>query len=215
MKKEELRDLFKKKQKDDDLPRIMSKLRSLCANEKSIDVMKIIDISLNMGESSSNPKQVVDLYELKIKQLYHLQENLPIVEKLLKNMIQVAENANYVEGLALSLQIKGYIEFIKGNREKSNTHINRAIELLKGVKQVDSYAHIICNYSFAVNKWLSCRDFTVADILEECVEYFYSNGFYHYLAMALGVLSIIYQQTQNKEKSMKLLKRILSDTNLL
>jgi len=215
VKKEELRDLFKKKQKDDDLPRIMSKLRSLCANEKSIDVMKIIDISLNMGESSSNPKQVVDLYELKIKQLYHLQENLPIVEKLLKNMIQVAENANYVEGLALSLQIKGYIEFIKGNREKSNTHINRAIELLKGVKQVDSYAHIICNYSFAVNKWLSCRDFTVADILEECVEYFYSNGFYHGLAMALGVLSIIYQQTQNKEKSMKLLKRILSDTNLL
>lgn len=171
----------------------MSELRSLCANEKSIDVLEIIDIALDISKSSSDLKQVVDLYELKIKQLYHLQENLPIVEKLLKKMIQVAESTNYVEGLALSLQIKGYVEFIKGNREKSNTHINCAIELLKGLKQVDSYVYTICNYSFAVNKWLSCRDFNVADILEECVEYFYSNGFYHGLAMGLGVLSIIYQ----------------------
>ncbi|MHA1345059.1 MAG: hypothetical protein ACTSVO_00560 [Candidatus Heimdallarchaeaceae archaeon] len=215
MKKEELKDLLIKKLKVIDLSKIMSELRSLCANEKSPDVLEVLDMALDISKSSSNLKQIVDLYELKIKQLYHLQENLPIVEELLEKMIQVAESINYIEGLALSLQIKGYNEFLKGNREKSSTHINRAIELLKGIKQVDSYAYIICNYSFAVNKWLSTRDFNVASILEECVEYFYSNSYYHGLAVALGVLSIIYQQTQNKEKSMKLLKRIISDINFL
>jgi len=152
VKKEELRDLFRKKLKNDDLSQIMSELRSLCANEKSTDVQEILDMALDVSKTSSDPKQIVNLYELKIKQLYHFQENIPIVEELLKEMIQVAESIKYIEGLALSLQIKGYIEFLKGNKKKSDIYISRAIEFLKESKQVDLYAYTICNYSFAVNR---------------------------------------------------------------
>lgn len=118
--KEELRKLFGEKLKETNLPLIINELRILCANEKSKDVLELVDGVLEYSKSSSDLKLVVDLYELKIKQLYHFKENLPLVEELLEEMSQIATKINYIEGLALSFQIKGYIELLKGNRERSN-----------------------------------------------------------------------------------------------
>lgn len=213
--KEELRKLFGEKLKETNLPLIINELRILCANEKSKDVLELVDGVLEYSKSSSDLKLVVDLYELKIKQLYHFKENLPLVEELLEEMSQIATKINYIEGLALSFQIKGYIELLKGNRERSNYEFSQAVELLRNSIQADSYAYNMCNYSYAVSKWLSCRDFSVVSILENSAEYFHLNYYYHGFAMALGILIIIYMQTQNKKRMMKLIRKILSGRELL
>jgi hypothetical protein len=66
-----------------------------------------------------------------------------------------------------------------------------------------------------MENWLENRDFKSANLLEDCIDFFYLEGYYHGLIMSLGHLIIIYQQTQNKEKSMKLVRKILSNVNLL
>lgn len=215
LKKEELRKLLKRYPNDINLSEMLDELRVLCANEKSNDVLKILDDVLEISKSSSNLKFKVNLYELRIKQLCRFKENLQSVEEFLEEMTQTARSINYVEGLALSFQIRGYIQLLKGDRESSDIEINRAVELLNNSEQTDSYTYIMCNYSYAISRWLSSRDFNIANTLEECFEYFYLNNYYHGLAMSLGVLIIIYQQTQNKERSMQLIRRILNRRDVL
>lgn len=178
-------------------------LRALCANEKSEDVLEILDCVLKSCKSSSNTTLIVDLYELKIKQLYHFQENLPVVERLVEEMTQFAQGVNYLEGLALSFQIKGYLELLKGNRKASEIRINQAMEILWKLHDVDQYTFTICSYSYAVNTWLSQRNYNVTAILENCSNYFFENQFYRSFALCLLTLTIIYQQTQNRKKSIE------------
>ena len=62
---------------------------------------------------------------------------------------------------------------------------------------------------------MKSRNLESANILENCVNFFYSERYYHGLIGSLGILTIIYQQTQNKKESMKLVRRILSTWDLL
>ncbi len=70
-------------------------------------------------------------------------------------------------------------------------------------------------YIYAVEKWLEHRELESAKILENCFNYFSTNGFYHGSAMSLGILAIIFQQTQSKKDSMKLLERNIYNTDVL
>ena len=70
-------------------------------------------------------------------------------------------------------------------------------------------------YSYAVEQWLDSRDFKSSIILEECANYFYLNGYFHSFARTLCILIVIYQQTQNNEKSMEIIRKILSNYDFL
>ena len=111
LKKEELRKLLKRYPNDINLSEMLDELRVLCANEKSNDVLKILDDVLEISKSSSNLKFKVNLYELRIKQLCRFKENLQSVEEFLEEMTQTARSINYVEGLALSFQIREFGSF--------------------------------------------------------------------------------------------------------
>ncbi len=63
-------DLLRKEIINDDLADIIKELRVLCANEKSSDVLEIVNMALKHKQFSSKMKYQVDLYELKIKQLF-------------------------------------------------------------------------------------------------------------------------------------------------
>ena len=198
----------------DELQKIINSLRVICANEKTSELLVILNLAIEKSKKIGDKIGLVKLYELKIKQLYLYQENLMVVEELLSEMYEISRALNYKNGLALVFQIKGYIEFIKGNRKNSLEEVKKSRNLINESDENDIYVQNICNYSYAVSKWLVDRDTSSAEILRNCVEYFYSRGYHHSLAMSLGTLAIIYQQTQNKEESMKLVRKILCNNTI-
>jgi len=193
MQVERIANLFKNELSEEVVSSNLMNLRVLCANEKTEEILEILDNVLKLCRTSSNVKLIVDIYELKIKQLYHSLYNLPIVERLVQKMKQCALEINYTEGIALSFQIEGYLELIKGNRKESGYKIEQAMEILKRSKSSDHYVDNICSYSYAFNRWLIQRDFR----------------FHRSFAQCLSVLTIIYQQTQSKKESAEIAKKIV------
>ncbi|NPD89159.1 MAG: hypothetical protein HGN29_10570 [Asgard group archaeon] len=215
MEKEKILQLIEDSQSGENLQKIIDVLRVICANRKTSELLSVLNSAMEKSKIINDKVGLIKLYELKIKQLYLFQENLITVNKLVSEMYEISEEINYKNGLALVFQIKGYIEFVNGNRKNSLEEVRKARILISESDEKDIYVQSICDYSFAVSKWLVERDINSAEILQRCVGYFYSKGFYHSLVMSLGTLVIIYQQTQNKEESMKLVRRILSSDNLL
>ncbi len=193
----------------------IKKIRPICANEKSSRVNFLIDDSIRKSEGFSDTRILVDLYDLKIRQLYSSMVNLPEILEIHSTMRLLCEKLEYDQGLALVFQLAWHIEKLRGNIDISSKNISQAIEIVKNSSSIDDYTKYFCLYSYAIEKWLKNRSLSSSDILEECVFYFYSNNYYHGLAMSLGVLLIIYQQTQNKEESMKLVQKILNRRDLL
>jgi tetratricopeptide (TPR) repeat protein len=198
-----------------EIKEIIGELRKISANEKSHEVLEIINCFLKKAENLDDTESIIFLLDLKVRQYYSSKENIVIVGSLIKKIKELSLLVSLDEGICLAYQLEWHVEKLKGKKDKNSKMIESAIEILNQKKINDEYTYYGCKYSYALELWFENRDYKCASFLEECVNYFYSNGFYHGLAMSLGVLSIIYQQTQNKEKSMKLLKRILGDTNLL
>jgi tetratricopeptide (TPR) repeat protein len=198
-----------------EIKEIIGELRKISANEKSREVLEIVNCFLKKAEDLDDTESIIFLLDLKVRQYYSSKKNIQIVDSLIEKIKEFSILVTSDEGICLAYQLKWHVEKLKGSKDKSSKIIESAIEILNQKKINDEYTYYGCKYSYALELWFENRDYKSASLLEECISYFYSNGYYHGLAMALGVLSIIYQQTQNKEKSMKLLKRILSDTNLL
>jgi len=198
-----------------EIKEIIGELRKISANEKSWEVLEIVNCFLKKAEDLDDTESIIFLLDLKVRQYYSSKKNIEIVDSLIEKIKELSLLVSLDEGICLAYQLKWHVEKLKGNKEKSSKIIESAIKILNQKKINDEYTYYGCKYSYALELWFENRDYRSASFLEECINYFYSDGYYHGLAMALGVLSIIYQQTQNKEKSMKLLKRIISDTNLL
>jgi hypothetical protein len=130
-------------------------------------------------------------------------------------MKHLAVRSNYKEGLAFTFSFSWYIEKIQGNVKKSEKEIRKALELLNEIQNPDQFIYHFIYYSYAVEEWLRYRRNHVVEILERCAGYFFKNKLYQSLTRALGILIIIYQQTQNRDKSMKLVRRILTSYDIL
>ncbi|MCE7743469.1 MAG: hypothetical protein GOP50_13545 [Candidatus Heimdallarchaeota archaeon] len=206
--------LIKQVKSEENLKAITDKLRIIASNKKNADISKLIDRALAKSRNLNNNIAIINLLELKIKQNFHLDANIEELSINLDEMIELATKIDYVEGLALAYTTKWGIEKSQGNMKISTESLAKAID---NVSKLDSkdYAYYICTYSFAIHEWLVNRDAGVEDRLEECCNYFYYRGFYHGLVMGLGILAIIYLQTQNKEKSMKLTRKILGRSDFL
>ena len=199
----------------EDFFNFINKIRPLCSNKKSSFIEQILDKAINRCKAVDAQNSLISLYDLKIRQLYHNKNKLPEALEVHAKMCTLATKLDDDTGLALAYQLKWHIEKLRGNKKISSRSIRKAIEIIESSTSIDDYTRFFCYYSSAVENWLEYRDFSSSTILEECIDFFYSTGYYHGLAMSLGVLIIIYQQTQNREESMKLIRRILSRRNLL
>ena len=199
----------------EDLKKVIGELRKISSNKKSLEVLDLINCALKKAEYLNDVESIIFLLDLKVRQFYHSKENLKIVDYLIGKIENLSQVISLNEGLCLAFQLKWHVEKLKGERERSLEAIQSAIRILKQKEINDEYTYYGCIYSYALESWFEQRNSESAQMLEECVNYFYINGFFHGLVMSLGILIIIYQQTQNKEKSMKLIKGILSNRNLL
>lgn len=194
----------------------IDRLRPISSNNRNSKIiLDVIEKSIEKCKLIDDKKSLVKLYELKISQIEHLHENMQEISELVNTMKILSKEINYIEGLALSNNIEWYMEKYKGNREKSKRALNLSIENISLESNVDKYTYFVCFYSYSIEQWLENRDFKSSITLEECANFFYLNGYFHSYAKTLSILILIYQQTQNKEKSMELTKKILSNYNLL
>ena len=196
------------------LNRIITKLRIIAANDKNSEVSDLIDSLLEKCRNLNHEKAIVDLLELQFKQKFYLRNNpeelLPIVEE----MVKLSSRNQYTEGLALAYISKWGLERLKGDKVASVNALSKAKEAVNNLNS-KSYAYHISKYSIAIHEWLTSHDVGVDHTLEECNTYFLSHGYYRGFAMGLGVLMIVYQQSQNKIKSLEFIENIIRDTSIL
>ncbi|NPD89386.1 MAG: hypothetical protein HGN29_11745 [Asgard group archaeon] len=197
----------------DEFRHFISQLRVICSNEKSINIENLIDQAIAKNKIYGNNKTLIDLFDLKIRQIYHFKDRIHEALEILSKMRSLSKISDYSTGLALSEQLSWHVEKLLGNKARSFESIKNAMKITES-SDVDEYAKNFCRYSYAVENWLRYRDYECANMLEESADFFYSEGFFHGLVGTLGILTIIYQQTQNKQQSMKLTKKILRKDNL-
>ncbi len=183
-------------------------------NRSSKKASVLIRKAIEKNEIVNDNKSRVILYDLQIRQLYHQTNHLLEINNLLSSMRSLTEELNYQEGLALFYQLTWHIEKFKDNKKISAEAINESLKILNNLSEQDGYVYNFCRYSYAVERWLEKRDSTSADILEKCAEYFFQNGFYRSLVQTLGLLLIIYQQTQNREKVLEISQVLLGNKSV-
>ena len=96
--------LVKEAKTRDELSTLITVLRPIAANTKSKLVKKWINQSLKKSEILGEKKLMIFLYDLKIRQLYHLKENLEIVNVLLAKMLSLSEELNDYECVILEYE---------------------------------------------------------------------------------------------------------------
>ncbi|NPD89163.1 MAG: hypothetical protein HGN29_10590 [Asgard group archaeon] len=214
MNEKEILEKVKKLSDIIELKKIIESLRVLCANKKNKQVLQIVEEAINASNLFDDKESLVNLYELKIKQMINKITNFSKVELILNKMKEISETVKYRNGLALVYQIQSHIEFVNGNLRKSNETIKKAIDLLSVEDERDSYTYNICTYSFAVGKWLSEHNSDISTIIEENLDYFYKKGLYRSFAQAIAILNIIYMRMQNSKKILENSKKIFSNKTL-
>lgn len=194
-----------------DFRRAVKKLEVLSYNKRTdSELLDIVTKAIEKGEALKDEISLVKLYSLKITHLQHLKQNFPKITKLAEKILELSTQNRFSDGIALYYAHNWYIEKFKGNKEKARYAIAKSYEILQQSGFQDEFIYNICNYTYAIEIWLEDRNPESANILEKCSNYFYKENLYHGLAMSLGILIIIYQQTQNKKKSLKLIQKILS-----
>jgi tetratricopeptide (TPR) repeat protein len=216
MKLNELKERISSINSEVDLKVLISRLKILSSNMRSKkEVINLIEEFIAKANQISDFESTVVLHGLLILQLEHKVSNFNRIISLLEEMQCLAHKINYKEGIAFSYSFSWYIEKFQGNIDKSREEINKAVKLLNEIQQPDEFIYCFINYSYALEEWLNNRNPNAIEILESCVDYFYKNYLYHSLAMSLGALTIIYQQTQNKERSMSQIKKIVINHDFL
>ncbi|MHA1201699.1 MAG: hypothetical protein ACTSQ4_04170 [Candidatus Heimdallarchaeaceae archaeon] len=212
----ELRTQIKSIKSQAELDKSMSHLKIIASNERSNpEVIQLIEEFITVSEDISDFKSLVILYGLLILQLVQQISNISRALQTLEKMQLLATEIDFKDGLAFSYSFSWYIEKIEGNHKKSANKIEKSMQLLGEILTPDPYIYHFVSYTYAVEMWLEKRNPQAAEILEKCANYFYKVGLTHSLTMSLGILIIIYQQMQNKEKSLQFIKIILGNYNLL
>ncbi len=200
----------------EDMNTFIEQFRVAASNNRNNEgILYTVNKAIKKCELINDQKSLVKLYEIKITQIQHSEENFTIIVDLISKMKEISRKIDYDGGLALAYNVEWYIEKYKGNKQRSKEALDESMKFISLNDNIEEYDYYVCNYSFAIEKWLIKRDVTAAEILEKCAEYFMQKGFYRSLTFALGVLILIYQQDQNWGKTLSISKRILSDYNFL
>jgi len=182
-----------------DLQKIVESLRVLAANEKSERILKIVNLAMKKSFDIEDQISMVNILELRIKQLFGSFEDLSQIEKDLSLMKQISKNIGYQEGMILAFSIKWGIARFRGNEDRSSRILQKSIDLLEKCDNCSNYTYYITRYSYAINKWRKERDPECVDILEECIQYFERKGYIKGLIRGFGYLGVMYCHLQKRK----------------
>ncbi|MCG3223203.1 MAG: hypothetical protein H7647_01965 [Candidatus Heimdallarchaeota archaeon] len=194
---------------------VLKDLRILSYNKKANDqVIMLLDKAISKAKETKFKRILLNLYSLKISQIHHLKPKIQEIIQIIEKMQLLLENLDYAEGYALYYSHLWYIEKIQGNEKKAKKYITKSAEKLNVNNIEDEFVYYTCKYTYAVEKWLEEHDSESAIILEECVRYFFKEGYYRSLAQTVGLLSIIYSRLHENTKALNLSNSILANRDL-
>lgn len=197
------------------LETVLKDLRVLSYNKKvNNQVFRVLDKAILKAKKTNSKKVLFNLYSLKITQIHHLKSKIQVIAEIIDKMRLLLEDLDYAEGYALYYSHLWYIEKIQGNKKEAKIYIDKSAEKLNVNNIKDEFVYYTCKYTYAVEKWFEDHDSESATILEECVEYFFKEGFYGSLAQTFAFLSIIYTRKPENKKALKLGNEILADRTL-
>ncbi len=190
---------------------VIETLRPKATYVKSKEMVNLIDEAIEKCISLDYKRMLVFLYDLKIRQLYHLNSNIELV-------IIILEEIEYLTGIlrdhnctALFNQLVWHIERLRGNYSISKMAINSAMKLVDKSLLEDNYIINFCKYSYAVEIWLTNHGIESAKLLEECIDFFYEGNYYRSLAQVFGLLSVVYAKLHEGKKILVKVNTILAD----
>ena len=212
----ELKKVIKEISTPNELQKIVQRLQVMTYNNRSDEeVLELVIAAINKCELIGNNISLINLISLKIVHLQHFKENLVTISKLAKRIHDLSKEIDFEDGLALYYSHKWYIEKFRGNTAEAKSAIKKSNSIMNNSKKHDEFIYYICNYTYAMEQWFEKRELKSASVFQKCAEYFLQKGLYHGLTMSLGALIIIYQETQNTEKALNLIKTILVNRSLL
>ena len=206
---EDIEYLIENIEDEEDIEKLIEILRPIAVNNKSKQVLGLIKKAMDKSKNIKNAKLIIFLFDLQIRQIYHLNDQLERTSNLLAEMKLLTESVKDKDCDALVSLLTWYVEKLKGNKTKSSLEINKAMKLVNGGFVSDSYTYFSVKYSYAIEEWLEFRNPQSADLLEECVPHFLEKAMYRSLAQSLGILSIIYQKTNNYRKARRISEKIM------
>ena len=97
---------------------LVRKIQLISYNKKADkDILRIIESSIKKGLQLDDKISLAQLFSLKISQLHHFSENIPIVMRLNDKILSLSESINYNEGIALFYAHRWYIEKFEYDKE--------------------------------------------------------------------------------------------------
>ncbi|MHA1345041.1 MAG: hypothetical protein ACTSVO_00645 [Candidatus Heimdallarchaeaceae archaeon] len=198
------------------LVEIVQRLRVLAANRSisSCSLNIFIEEAIKKSISFNDRISLICLYDLQIRQLYNHINNLPEIEELIVKMESLSQSTEFSEGQTLAHQIKWHVEKLKGNNKESSNAILAAMNLIEQGDILDKYTLFGCKYSYAIEIWLQNHDQQSARLLEECVSFFFQEGYYRSLAQTFGLLSVIYARSHECKRVLNISNVILANRSL-
>jgi len=199
----------------EDLKEVIEILRPIAINNQSMQITDLIKDALEKSKCIEDFELAIFLYDLQIRQIYHLNDHLDQICDIISEMKHLAKRVNSANCNALVKQLTWYVEKLKGNKERSSLSINEAMKLVESGCIDDSYTYFSVKYSYAIEEWLEHDNHNVTNLLEDCVSYFLEKAMYRSFAQSLGILSVIYQRTNNYREAEKTSEKILGNRSLM
>ena len=193
------------------LTMIVQRLRVLSANGETNEINDMIDASFKKSIYFNDQISLIRLYDLQIRQFYNSFDNLPKIDTLLSEMKILSDSLDFKEGQTLVYQIRWHVEKLRGNYKKSRNAILSAMHVIKQESIYDEYTIYGCKYSYAVELWLSDHNPQSANLLEDCLLFFFREGYYRSLVQSFSLLSVIYTRTHDSKKILKISNKFFAD----
>ncbi|MCE7742585.1 MAG: hypothetical protein GOP50_09015, partial [Candidatus Heimdallarchaeota archaeon] len=180
-------------------------------NRNNEKILNTIDKAIKKCKYLNDQESLVKLYEIKVSQIEHLKEKQPDIIQLVQLMKEISEEINYMGGLALAYYKEWYIAKLKGEREKSLKALENSMDYVIQYLSSEEYEYHVCMYSFAIEKWLSEHNTASAEILKNCSNYFFKNGFKRSFIQTIFMLVIIYTRMHKGGEVLEACKRIFEN----
>ncbi len=195
-----------------DMESFIEEFRVLASNHRNNKAISdMADKAIQRCEQLNDQKSLVKLYEIKISQIEHLHDYITDVLDLVHKMKDISREIKYISGLALAYNVEWYVEKYRGNKERSRDALEDSMKYISQDSTTKDYAYYVCNYSFAVERWLTEHDVESSVILEECADYYYKKGFYRSFVQTIAILEIIFTRMQKGNRILKKCKTIFAN----
>ncbi len=189
-KKKKLLDIQKPVTSISELQEILTDLEYVCANERSSELVKLLEMLIETTKNVNDSQKLFRLYLLYFQQIYFYTEYSKKAEEVIIQMEKINEKNNKIEQEAFINISKSLTNQFHSRMDDAINFASKAVELITPYKnQYDDTYHRIL-YVYTLFSWTKNHNFPDAiSNTEDCIQYWYSN--YNSQAMIFAIFQLL------------------------